>query len=207
MRISKLSEVVGLPAPTIKFYIREGILHPGTALSATKSQYDQSHVDRIRLIRACMDVGGLSLAAIREVVQVIDSDQPLPKVFDAAQRAVSPHLSTDEVDPAALATIDHVTSGWSIPPDSPGRLDAARALKALADLGETNLEALLASYAKAALIAAEADLDQVDARPDRAAKAQTVLVGTALGDALLAALRRAAQQHVSASRYGGARAR
>ena len=34
MRISKLSELAGLPVGTVKFYLRTGLLHPGRATSA-----------------------------------------------------------------------------------------------------------------------------------------------------------------------------
>jgi hypothetical protein len=56
-------------------------------------------------------------------------------------------------------------------------------------------------YADAALLVAAADLDEVDAREGRQEKAELVVVGTALGDALFSGLRRAAQEHVSAERY------
>ena len=51
------------------------------------------------------------------------------------------------------------------------------------------------------LNAAEADIDELDARAERAAKAEIVVVGTVLGDTLFSGLRRAAQEHVSALRY------
>ena len=40
MRISALSEATGVPVPTLKFYLREGLLHPGEATSRTRAEYD-----------------------------------------------------------------------------------------------------------------------------------------------------------------------
>ena len=46
MRISQLSAQTGIPVATIKFYLRENLLHDGARTSATQAQYDESHVAR-----------------------------------------------------------------------------------------------------------------------------------------------------------------
>ena len=51
MRISELASRSGVPPATVKYYLREGLLHPGRALSRTQADYDASHVDRVRLVR------------------------------------------------------------------------------------------------------------------------------------------------------------
>ena len=61
MRISALAAAAGLPVATVKFYLREGLLHPGVATSATQANYDDSHVRRLRLIRALTGPVGLSV--------------------------------------------------------------------------------------------------------------------------------------------------
>jgi len=63
LRISQLSAQTSVPVATVKFYLREKLLHDGVRTSATQAQYDESHVARIRLIRALMGPGGLSVAA------------------------------------------------------------------------------------------------------------------------------------------------
>jgi hypothetical protein len=52
MRISELSSQTGVPVATIKFYLREKLLQEGIRTSATQAQYNESHVARLRLIRA-----------------------------------------------------------------------------------------------------------------------------------------------------------
>ena len=37
MRISALAQATGLPVATVKYYLREGLLHPGVATSATQA--------------------------------------------------------------------------------------------------------------------------------------------------------------------------
>ena len=52
MRIAELSRDSGVPVPTIKYYVREGLLPPGELTSPNQAQYDASHLRRLRLIRA-----------------------------------------------------------------------------------------------------------------------------------------------------------
>ena len=73
MRISQLSEQAGLPVGTVKFYLRTGLMQPGALVSATQAEYDESHLTRLRLIRALLEVGRLSHAEIRRVIAAMDS--------------------------------------------------------------------------------------------------------------------------------------
>ena len=52
MKISELSERSGVPVATVKFYIREGMLPRGEALSTTRAEYGEEHLTRLRLISA-----------------------------------------------------------------------------------------------------------------------------------------------------------
>src|SRR6478752_6940457 len=63
MRMKELSEVSGVPVATIKFYQRERLLPAGERTHPNQSVYGDEHLRRIRLIRALIEVGGLSVAA------------------------------------------------------------------------------------------------------------------------------------------------
>ncbi|WP_394768483.1 MerR family transcriptional regulator [Lacisediminihabitans sp.] len=199
--MAELSTTSGIPTATIKFYLREGLLPAGVRTGPTQAQYDESHLQRLRLIRALLDVGELSVTAARGVIASIDSDDPLLHTFDLAQQSVSQVLDPAEVGDDALDQIDAVLDGWRVSPGNPGRIAAARVLKVFGELGEPAMRGWHARYAEAALLVAAADLDEIDARDDREAKAQMVVVGTVLGDALFSGLRRAAQEHISSERY------
>ena len=56
MRISELSSRSGVPVATIKYYLREGLLPAGERTSATQARYGDAHVERLRLVRALVDV-------------------------------------------------------------------------------------------------------------------------------------------------------
>ncbi|WP_248598827.1 MerR family transcriptional regulator [Agromyces sp. C10] len=204
--MSELSRITETPVPTVKYYLREGLLPPGRRTSPNQAQYDDEHVRRIRLIRALLGPGGLDIATAREVIAAIDSDLPLPHVFGVAQRAASVRVDDRAVDAAALERVDALLDGFAIHPENPGRIAAAAVLEAFDAVGQRNADDWSRRYVEAALIVAEADLDTVERRVTRDEKAETVVVGTALGDALFAALRRAAQEHVSTTRYEPERA-
>jgi DNA-binding transcriptional MerR regulator len=72
MRISELSSQTDVPIATIKFYLREHLLHEGIRTAATQAQYDETHVARLRLIRALLGPAGLSVAAAHQVIQAIE---------------------------------------------------------------------------------------------------------------------------------------
>ena len=156
---------------------------------------------RLRLIRGLIDVGGLSVAAARRVLEAIDSDVPVQETFAVAQRSVSDEIDPESVSAEALLLVDAVMDGWEVSEGNPGRLAAARVMTTFDRVGQPYSRDWIARYATAALAVAEADLDEIDDRVGRESKAETVVVGTVLGDALFSGLRRAAQEHVSQSRY------
>ena len=201
MKMAQLSTTSGVPVATIKYYLREGLLPAGERQGPNQSLYGPEHLRRLRVIRGLLDVGGLSIAAAHQVIDAIDSDLGLQHTFDIAQRTVSATIDPASLSPDAINTVDELLRGWHVSPDNPGRLAAARVLQTFTDLGQPDLSGWVPGYAAAALAVAEADLDEIDARADRESKTEMVVIGTVLGDALFAALRRAAQEHVSAQRY------
>ena len=202
MRIAELSRQSGVSLPTIKYYLREGLLPPGERTSPNQAQYDDSHLRRLKLIRALLDVGGLSIAATKEVLASIDTPgKSLHETLGKAQYATTPQrdYQTDEqVSTAALGEVDELIArrGWQIKPTSPARQLLAEALSALHALGQDDLVSL-DRYAKAAERIASLDVQAVLRRPDIDSMLEGVVIGTVLGDTLLAALRRLAQEHLA----------
>ncbi|MEB0001800.1 MULTISPECIES: MerR family transcriptional regulator [Cryobacterium] len=202
MRMAELSTRSGTAVATIKYYQRENLLAGGERSGPNQALYAESHLERIRLIRGLTEVGGLSVAAVRRVLEAIDSELSLPETFEIAQHSVSATIDESAVSAKALARVDALTAGWHVSAANPGRLAAARVVDTFAEVGQTDARGWFDRYAAAALLAAEADIDELDARVDRAAKGETVVVGTVLGDKLFSGLRRAAQEHIAALRYG-----
>ncbi|MEO5921111.1 MAG: MerR family transcriptional regulator [Pseudolysinimonas sp.] len=205
MKISELSSRSGVAVATVKFYLREGLLAAGEKSSQTQASYDESHVARLRLIRAFIEVGGLSVASARDVLAVID-DENLPfgvavgiaaAALPGGPASVVPSESSDpqrgQRDLAALVA----ERGWTVDPVNPGWALAARVIDDYAALGREDLLTTLPVYAQAAELIAAADLQTVADSRDRAQMTETVVVGTVLGDSLFAGLRRMAHENVS----------
>ncbi|MGW0229880.1 MerR family transcriptional regulator [Actinopolymorpha singaporensis] len=216
MRMAELSRVSGVPVATIKYYLREGLLPAGHLTPPNQASYDQSHVRRLTLIRALTDVGGMSIATTRAVLSVIDDpDRTVRQKLGATIGSLGDlqaGAGADKTDRADRTGEEHVQAaktvddllerrGWRIERTSPARTAAADVLTRLDRLGQHRAIAALDRYAEAAEVAAETDLDVVTGIEDEDELVETALVGTVLGDALLAALRRLAQEHVSGNRY------
>ena len=205
MRISELSTRSGIAVPTIKFYLRETLLPAGAALSANQADYDDSHVRRLHLIRALIDVGGLSVASARAVIEAVDSEQmPLSHVFGTAQFAISQSdLYVRQPSAEAVARVAVVVEhhGWRVSEGNPGLIGAANVVDAFAGIGHPELVDLIDDYASSAESVARADLAAVGRQADVAAMAETVVAGTVLGDAMFAALRRIAQEHITQEQF------
>lgn len=202
MRISELSSTTGVPVATIKYYLREGLLPQGHATSRTQATYDDTHVDRIRLIRALTESAGLSLARVRVVVDALtDPPDRRHDLLGIAQEAATPDPVTHASEQWTNAARDFIERrGWQIRPADPLIALLGTQLSAFVDAGtELGDGSALDAWADAAEIIGRADLSTVP--PEPADALRQVVLGTVLGDPIIATLRRLAQQDASA-RYG-----
>lgn len=226
MKISALSAASGVPVPTIKYYLREALLPPGISLSRTQAAYGQEHVERLRLIRALIDVGGLGIGEVAAVLAVIDGPSaPRLDVLDAAQSALPSVVRSQpaqrpgaegamapgpELEPGAAESARPSEGpaarwlrarGWRI--DAPhGLVEDLEAAWSACDATGLGLDAArLDAYADAVEEIARIDIASVPSQKDRAVR--QVVLGTVLVDPLLAVLRRLAQQHLSIAEESG----
>lgn len=196
MRLAELSESSGVSVATLKYYLREGLLHPGKALSRTQSDYDETHLERVRLVRALSEVGGLSLATIGRVLEVITSPgQDWITVLETAQRSLVGGREPRSSEGGSRAAAWLGARGWHVDPADPFIDDLDRAWSACDSVGLGLDEERMNAYADHVEGVAEIDVATVPADPEGAIR--QVILGTVLVDPVLAALRRLAQQHVS----------
>jgi DNA-binding transcriptional MerR regulator len=206
MRISDLSRASGVPLPTLKFYLRDGLLAPGRATAPNQAEYDAGHLRRVRLIRVLVEVGGLSLAGVRGVLAALDqTERPLHDVLAAAHTALrrDDGSADDDLAPARAemdAWLDRL--GWRLDPRSPARDDVARALLALRRLGWDLGPEAFRRYAEHADAMAREEIEYVAATDDPEAAVEATVIGTVVFERALVALRRLAQEHHSRSRFG-----
>jgi DNA-binding transcriptional MerR regulator len=68
LRMGELAEASGVPAPTIKHYLREGLLPEPVKTSRNMAYYPPEFVDRIRLIKQLQEERFMPLKAIKSVL-------------------------------------------------------------------------------------------------------------------------------------------
>ncbi|WP_329361029.1 MerR family transcriptional regulator [Streptomyces sp. NBC_01483] len=221
MRISELSRRSGVPMATIKYYRREGLLPEGRALNPTAVEYGEEHVQRLRLIRSLIQLGGLSVARTREVLDAVDRPLdafetlgvvhhalPVPSADKNAKGAKDDDGPDSAVDEAvsgegAAASVEALigTMGWQISDASPHRPALAESLAALSRLGTDYTADDLIPYARLATSTADLDFAQFDGIEDRIALAERAVVLTVLFEPVVRLLRRLAQEDANHRRH------
>ncbi|MCX4748433.1 MerR family transcriptional regulator [Kitasatospora sp. NBC_01287] len=202
MRVGELSKRTGVPVPTIKYYLREGLLPSGELTSHNQAQYGEEHLRRLKLVRAMTEVGRLSVAATREVLAAIDEPTVgLHQVLGIAQEAVTPRVTPGDGESwtRARALVAGLVErhGWQVQPEHPACQVLAQLVVTIQDLGQEDLLEVFDEYAIAAERLSAAELAMIGNRPDVDSKVEGVVLGTVLGDALLGAMRRLAQSEAS----------
>lgn len=125
MNLQALSAATGVTVPSIKYCLREGLLHPGVKKNATTAVYDDTHRARLDLIQALRQIVGTPVGEIRRLTTLIDAPVPVIDIMSAAQAlgaaAVFPG-DDDETGQPAQELVAHLLRdrGW------PDRASAAR---------------------------------------------------------------------------------
>ncbi|MDR6977558.1 DNA-binding transcriptional MerR regulator [Streptomyces sp. 3330] len=212
MRLAELSERSGVSTATIKYYLRERLVPPGRQVNATTSEYDEEHLRRLRLVRAMIQVGGLPVATVREVLGHVDDDSLGRTIRLGAALWALPQVpepdAEDEYVRAAHGEADELlrTLGWSnaqlLTTISPAYRSLVVAVAALRRLGYDWNAELLVSYAELMHRAAVLDLDFVETRESEPERIEAAVLGAILVEPMMQALHRLAQEEESARRYG-----
>lgn len=217
MKISELSRRSGVPLATVKFYLRERLLPAGAASGPNQADYGPEHLRRLALIRTLKDVGGLSIAQLRQVIAVVE--QPEASVWEALGAGIDalsgperPAPSTDEAADSRARADAEVTAfltrrGWRARPGATAKddlVDAVAAVRQVLD-PEMPLDAL-EGYAQAVegLAAAEIAHMADRMRGDATEALQAAIAGTVLFEPVIVALRRLALEHLASRVVPGA---
>ncbi|MET0781917.1 MAG: MerR family transcriptional regulator [Microbacterium sp.] len=202
MRISELSTRSGVAVPTIKYYLREGLVPEGVRSSPTQAEYDDLHLQRLRVIRALIE-SGVSIAETRKVLAALDDPPHDPhNLLGAAHAAVTPAFE----EPIDLSEAERLVAGlgWR-----PGTCDdhvltgVARALQGIDRAGFEVPAEVMPVYLDSIRRMADAEISCVPTESVEAA-VRYVVLGSVIVEPLLLALRRVAEQVSSAERFGAA---
>ena len=205
MKISDLSQASQVPVPTIKFYIREGLLPAGRRTSRNQASYDAAHLERLLLIRALQDAG-LRLEVIARALRAADSGKEhfVIAAIDALERPVAegPDESAREYKQAQTLLMSMIRQrGWQLKAGDVSVCDATRALCTIRQLfmrGEPDAHDLEVYVQAADMLAAHEIPEDWQPEAAREAALRYAMLGTVLFEPLLLALRRMA--HVARTR-------
>ncbi|MBO9533712.1 MAG: MerR family transcriptional regulator [Solirubrobacteraceae bacterium] len=216
-RVGELSRRSGVAVGTIKFYLREGLLQPGEATAKTQALYNAEHLRRLRIIRVLSEVGTLSIAQIRSVVEVLEDEgtgvgevsRAVSYALAATSFAAGPKRMRpvddepdDELAQARKLTDEFLDAiGLVADAESPARAQFAEAYAALQALGMNAHPIVFTEHARLAYELARFETGALKPRfteHDRAAERRTideVVVGTVVFGAAFMALRAMAHEH------------
>jgi DNA-binding transcriptional MerR regulator len=208
-RIGELSRLSGVAIGTIKYYLREGLVPQGRATAKTQALYSTEHLRRLRLVRVLADVGGLSIAQIKEVTSAIDHDEQAEPGELAqlasysigskarAAREAAAEQAGDALTEARQATDAFIdTLGFVVDQSSPARAELAEALHALRVLGIAQDPIVFYEHARHAYELGSFEIASArptSGEPSRAV--ESIMVGSVIFGAAFLAIRRMAHEH------------
>jgi DNA-binding transcriptional MerR regulator len=218
VRIAELSQRSGVTVATIKYYLREGLLPPGESTARNQARYSELHLNRLGLIRALREGAGLSIATLGRVFAALEAheDHDRPTYLSLAVGALSdpvdvPGDEAGDYERAGREVGDLLAElGWDTDPGSPGHDDLVRALVAVHRFlpGTIRQADQLRPYAEAMHTLADLEIPETyDPASDPAATLQFSVLGTALFEPVILALRKLAHvdriRHLDKTRRAG----
>lgn len=204
MLISELADRADAPVATVKYYLREGLLPPGRRLGPRRSDYDETHVRRLRLLWMLREVGGVPVSALQEIVVAIaeqerDPHESLCRIADA----LTPSLGAQQNDESAAlvdATLEQV--GWTeVRPDAAARARLAALMRLLSseEWPLTIEPETLLYYARLVEGLSRTEIGLVDDTKDRSATLEDMVTGEGVFGEIFTLLRRLAHEHLHAT--------
>ena len=200
MRISELSRRSGVSVATIKYYLREEVLPAGEPTSTNQASYDEGHIRRLRLIRALIDIGGLSLARVRDALAATENDElPLHDAFGAVMLGLDDPDTTAADDDILAEVRDWLAERrWTIAPDGPATRRLAELIGILREFGLPVTADSFTAAADSAEVTAIDEVRYAHDQPDRIASVEMMLIGTVVYERAMAMVRRLALEAASA---------
>ncbi|MFF5932658.1 MerR family transcriptional regulator [Streptomyces sp. NPDC012508] len=208
MRLSELSDRGGVSVATVKYYLREGLLPPGTPVTARQSEYGEEHLRRLRLVRALLTVGGMTIQQARDVLAVADDPASgRHERVSAAAYMLGPQVPPPEPSDPERPLWDEVFAemrdllaemGWRVSDGAPALAALTRAVVTLRALGYRGGVDHIRRYAEVMRPIAAEEYTVMEEYPAVEEAIEAAVAYTMLYEPILLALRRLAHEDVSA---------
>jgi DNA-binding transcriptional MerR regulator len=207
VRISELSERTGVPVPTIKYYLREGLLPEGDKRTPRLTEYDDRHVRRLELLRILRDVGDVPVDGLKRMVAATETRGTVHELFAVAADALAPPAPAPgpgRAQSRAMADAIIRQAGWDRVRDDAVDRDNLAATLELVGAFDTHPRdpAEIAPYVALADQLARHEIANLDDRKDRVGLLEEMIVGQVVFATVLTTLRRLAEEHHSHERFG-----
>ncbi|MFD9380940.1 MerR family transcriptional regulator [Streptomyces sp. NPDC059999] len=217
MKISELSRRTGVPVASIKYFLRQGLLPAGRATAATIAEYGEEHAQRLRLIKALTTLGGLTIAATRDVLGAVDQAESSEGALGAISYALPVPVAgrrpagdeekaeEEEADTTVGTEVAELLAAldWQAPGTSPHVKGLTAALEELRRLDAQYAPGELAAYARLAESVARLDLERAAGLDDPVALAERAVIVFAICAPVFELLRRLAQEDQVRRRVAG----
>ncbi len=210
MRISELAKRSETSISTIKYYIREGLLPPGTTTAPNQSRYGDGHLERLDLIWRLKTFGGLPIDTIGAVLGAADGERDDYKAMGAGLKAagkntLAPVLMSDaggaahlgKPTPGQQMVAGMVESNsWSFLSEDPILEEIAVTLDRIIDGWPFKLpDEMLENYARLAFEMVQFEIpDDWQEGLDESGILKFALLGTFLFEPLILSVRRLAHR-------------
>lgn len=203
MRLGELGEATGISPASIKFYLRSGLLDPGEVVNPTRAAYGDHHVRRLRLIQGLRSAVGLGLEDIRRIIDASKgADSSMARRLELLATVQSVVLGLDAAASQPSPVVDRMVleMGW---PDeeSEARAAVSRHLSAMDAAGVGPEVTVLAGYARAADLIADAQLSFTDTQDSVEDVILTAAIGMHMHNQLILKIVALAQASHSIHRY------
>ena len=202
MKVSELSQRSGVSVSSIKYYLREGLLTGGVQTATNQAVYSEQHIQRLRLIRSLIDIGGLSISHVRAALAAVDDESmPMHGAFGAVMHGldeVPTDNRTTDIETAYGEVREWLSSkGWYIEPGAPA---PHRLAELVATLRRFDFPTTLTDFDSVAEMVertAQIEVEYARAMPDRTSAVETMLIGTVILERAIVEVRRLALEAVS----------
>lgn len=122
LRIGEVAEASGVPVPTIKHYLREGLLPEGVKTSRNMAYYPPELVERVRLIKRLQEERFMPLKAIRTVLE--EDAERLEAMLELEDRILDRALAGERARTSAA----EVRERYGVPKEVLDRLEELEVL-------------------------------------------------------------------------------
>ena len=204
--MSELSRISGVSVPTIKYYLREGLLPSGEQTKANQASYSESHLTRLKLIAVMSGIARLSLAEIKGVLDELDGPGSVVDTMAVMQNALVGRSSREAEahEQEARSILDAIIDDrkWNIRRDS---VAYGAAVSTVAELYTTDLKwdcRMIGEYAAHAEAMGALDVQTLNLNGSFEHLLEQMITGTLLRRQLVDALILLAQQHTTRTRLG-----